>query len=141
MGVNFSYHPEPHFAIDTGLGLSLTGWRAGLRLRANLLTGEWTPFLGAGVSIASGFGDQAVEVESQGDKVKLLVHTSPFVQLGGGVNYTGSEGFVFMATTGYSILTRKSNTEYVSGSTDAYQDVKPIYGGGLIVSVAFGYAF
>jgi hypothetical protein len=57
------------------------------------------------------------------------------------VNYTGTEGFVFTATTGYSFLLKDHNTTYVSGSTDAYKDVKAVYDGGLIVSVAFGYAF
>lgn len=141
LGVNFGYHPEPHFAIDTGAGLSLTGWRASFRLRANFLTGEWTPFLGAGMSFASGTGGQDVELESKGEKAKLRVLSSSFVQLAGGVNYTGTEGFVFTATTGYSILTRKNNTRFVSGSRDTYDDVKPLYDGGLIVSVMFGYAF
>lgn len=141
LGVNFSYHLVPHFAIDTGAGISATGWRVGARARANFLTGEWTPFLGAGVSFASGTGGQEFEAESGGEKAKLEVLSSPFLQFAGGVNYTGSEGFVFTATTGYSLLLKKENTRYVSGSRDAYDDLQAIYEGGLIVSVAFGYAF
>jgi len=142
LGVNFGYHPHPHFAIDAGAGLSLTGWRASFRLRGNLLKGEWTPFVGAGLSIASGTGGEEIELESKGEKAKLEVLVSPFVQVAGGVNYTGTEGFVFTATSGYSILTRKGgNTRQISGSVDTYEDVKPIYGGGLIISVMFGYAF
>ncbi len=141
LGVNFSYHPVPHFALDTGAGLSITGWRASFRARANLLTGEWTPFLGAGLSYATGLGTSDVELESRGDKAKLRVLPSTFFQIAGGVNYTGREGFVFTATTGYSILLRDHNTTFSSGSFEAYEDVKPIYGGGLILSVAFGYAF
>src|SRR5262245_19275963 len=80
LGVNFGYHPEPHFAIDTGLGLSLTGWRAGVRLRANLLTGEWTPFLGAGFSVASGSGGQEVDFQDQDEKAKGKILASPFAQ-------------------------------------------------------------
>ncbi len=142
LGVNFGYHPDPHLAIDTGLGLSLTGLRAGVRLRANFLTGEWTPFLGAGFSFAGGPGDQEIDFESKGEKAKGRILASPFVQLAGGVNYTGSEGFMFTATTGYSILARKGgNTRFVSGSQEAYDDIKPVFGGGLILSVVFGYAF
>jgi len=141
LGVNFGYHPDPHFAIDTGAGLSITGLRVGARLRANLLTGEWTPFLGAGMSFAGGSGGQAIEQESKGEKAKYEVLASPFVQIAGGVNYTGTEGFMFTATTGYSILTRKQNTRFVSGSLASYEDIKPLYDGGLILSVAFGYAF
>lgn len=141
LGVNFSYHPLPHLALDTGAGLSLTGWRVGLRVRGNLLKGEWTPFVGGGLSYATGLGDQDVELESNGEKAKLRVLSSPFAQVAVGANYTGREGFVFTATTGYSILLRDQNTTYQSGSYDTYEDTKIIYDGGLILSVAFGYAF
>lgn len=141
LGVNFSYHPIPHLALDTGAGLSLTGWRASFRVRGNLLTGEWTPFLGAGLSYATGLGDQDVEAAAKGENAKLRILPSPFLQLGAGVNYTGNEGFVFTATTGYSVLLREENTTYTSGSRQAYDDAKAIYDGGLILSVAFGYAF
>jgi hypothetical protein len=141
LGVNFSYHFVPYLALDTGLGLSLTGWRVGTRIRANLLTGEWTPFFAAGFSYASGTSGQDIEISSKGEKTKLRVYKSPFLQLGAGVNYTGTEGFVFTATTGYSFLLRDHNTFHVDGSPTAYNDVKALYDGGVIVSVAFGYAF
>lgn len=141
LGVNFGYHFNPHLAIDTGAGISITGWRVSARVRGNLLKGEWTPFIGAGFSYATGLSDTDVELESRGDKVKLRVQPSPFLQIGAGVNYTGREGFMFNATTGYSVLLKDGNTAYSSGSLDAYNDVKSVYGGGLILSVAFGYAF
>jgi hypothetical protein len=141
LGVNFSYHFVPYLALDTGLGLSLTGLRVGGRLRANFLPGEWTPFLAAGMSYAAGTGGQDIKGESHGEETRYKVLGSPFAQFGGGVNYTGSEGFVFMATTGYSILLKDENAEYVSGSVDAYEDIQAIFEGGLILSVAFGYAF
>lgn len=141
LGVNFSYHPLPHLALDAGLGLSIAGWRAGARLRGNFLTGEWTPFAGVGITYSAGTGGQDIELESKGDKAKLEILESPYLQLAAGVNYTGDEGFVFTATTGYAHLLRKENTRFVSGSLEAYNDVEGIYEGGLIVSVAFGYAF
>jgi hypothetical protein len=141
LGVNFSYHIIPQFALDAGAGLSLTGPRVGIRARANLLKGEWTPFLGAGISYASGTSGQNSTTQSRGEDVTFRVYKSPFLQLAAGVNYTGTEGFAFTATTGYSILLRDHNTLYVGGSRDAYNDIKPIFDGGLIVSVAFGYAF
>jgi hypothetical protein len=141
LGVNFSYHFIPQLALDTGAGLSATGLRVGARARVNFLTGEWTPFVGAGFSYAAGTGDQTVESESRGEKAEYRVLGSPFAQIAAGVNYTGTEGFVFTATTGYSILLKKENAEYVSGSVAAYNDIQAIFEGGLIVSVAFGYAF
>jgi hypothetical protein len=140
LGVNFSYHPIPYFAMDTGLGLAVSGLRLGIRARANLLTGEWTPFLGAGITYSGGTGGKSFEIQSKGEKAQLELLDSGFVQLAGGVNYTGSEGFVFMATTGYAILLR-NNTRFVSGNRAAYDDLKSLYKGGLILSVAFGYAF
>ena len=141
LGVNFSYHFIPYLALDTGLGLSLTGGRVGARLRANLLTGEWTPFFAAGFSYAGGTAGQDTDITSKGEKATYRVYKSPFLQVGAGVNYTGTEGFVFMATAGYSLLLRDHNTFFVEGSRSAYEDVKPLYDGGIIVSVAFGYAF
>jgi len=141
LGVNFSYHPIPYFAIDTGAGLSLTGWRAGARARANFLKGDWTPFVGAGFSYASGSNGQPVPVQGKNEKANLHIFKSPFLQLAAGVNYTGAEGFAFTATTGYSLLLRDHNTSFVDGSLAAYDDQKLVYRGGVIVSFAFGYAF
>ena len=100
LGLNFSYHPIPYLAIDTGLGLSVAGWRVGARVRGNLLTGEWTPVLGAGVTYSAGSGGNEVPVQSTDEEAKIEVFGSPYLQLVGGVNYTGDEGFVFTATTG-----------------------------------------
>jgi hypothetical protein len=141
LGVNFSYHPIPYFAIDTGAGISLTGARVGVRARANFLTGEWTPFVGAGVSYASGSGDKSVQVQSKNQKADIKIYKSPFLQLAAGVSYTGTEGFAFIATTGYSILLRDHNTRFVGGSPVAFDDQKDALSSGVIISVAFGYAF
>jgi hypothetical protein len=140
LGVNFSYHPIPYLALDTGAGLSLAGLRFGVRARANFLTGEWTPTAGVGITHALGTGGNEVELESKSEKVKLEILPSSYLQFVGGVNYTGTEGFVFSGLLGYAVLLKK-NTRYRSGSMDAYEDVKPIYGGGVVVSLAFGYAF
>lgn len=137
-GVNFSYHPISYLALDTGLGLALTGLRFGVRARVNFLKGEWSPILAIGATHSEGIPE--VEAESQSEKVKLEVLSSSYLQFAGGVNYTGREGFVFMGMLGYAYLT-KPNTRYISGSTDAYEDLRPIYGGGTVISFSFGYAF
>jgi hypothetical protein len=139
-GANFSYHPIPYVALDTGLGIALTGIRLGARGRVNFLTGDWTPFVAVGGTYSPP-SEEAIEVQVQGETVKLDVLQSGYVHLGAGVNYTGSEGFVFMATTG-AALRVASNTRYVSGDYELYKsDVRPLYRGGMIVSLAFGYAF
>jgi len=49
-------------------------------------------------------------------------------------------GVFISATTGYALLLQK-NTRFVSGDLAAYNDQKGLFKGGLILSVAFGYAF
>jgi hypothetical protein len=140
LGVNFSYHPLPYFAMDTGLGIALTGLRLGVRARVNFLTGEWTPFLATGMTYSDGSKGKSTELRANGESASIELLPSEYLQLAGGVNYTGSEGFVFMATTGYA-LRFQSNTRFVGGDRPTYDSLKPLYRGGLIVSVAFGYAF
>ena len=140
LGLGFSYHPIPYLAIDAGAGLGAAGWKGGLRVRANLLTSAWTPVVGAGVLSEVGSGGEAVNVTTQGDSARVEILESPYVQLVAGVNYTGDQGLMFMATTGYAILLQ-DNTRFVSGSADVYEDVRTLVGSGLVASVAMGYAF
>jgi hypothetical protein len=140
LGANFSYHPLPQLALDAGAGLGLAGWKGGLRVRANLLTSAWSPVIGAGFLYQSGSAGEAVELQSEGDSAKLEVLGSSYAQLVAGVNYTGDEGFVFMATIGYAFLFGE-NTRFVSGSRAVYDDVRPLLGSGLVLSTSLGYAF
>lgn len=140
LGVGFSYHPIPYLAIDAGAGLGTAGWKGGLRLRANFMTSAWTPLVGAGFLYEVGSGGEAVDITTQGDSAKVEILESPYLQLVAGVNYTGDQGFMFMATTGYAILLQ-DNTRFVSGSSDVYDDVRALVGSGLVASVALGYAF
>jgi hypothetical protein len=139
LGVNFSYHPIPYLALDSGLGLALTGLRLGVRARANILTGEWTPTFGAGFTQSSGIEDN-VPLVVQGEEVTIKVLGSSYVQLVGGVNYTGREGFVFTGLLGYAFLL-EPNTRYIEGAMDRYEEARQLYAGGVVISLAFGYAF
>jgi hypothetical protein len=140
-GVNFSYHPIPYLAFDAGLGLAFSGPRLGLRARANFLTSEWTPLLGVGMTYSPGSGGEEAEAESStGEKFTVEILPSGYVQLVGGVNYTGDEGFVFMATGGYAFLL-DSNTSFGEGSREGYEEFRNILRGGVVISLAFGYAF
>jgi hypothetical protein len=142
LGVNFSYHPIPYLAFDGGLGVSvLTGPRIGVRGRFNFLTNDFTPFAAIGGTYSPGSGGQELEAQLRGETFKYEVLPSGYVHLAAGVNYTGKEGFVFMATTG-AALRLASNTKFRSGNRKLYEDEwRPLYRGGTIVSVAFGYAF
>jgi hypothetical protein len=138
--LNFSYHLIPQLALDTGFGVGFTGWKLGLRFRANFLEGEWSPLLGAGVLYGVGSNGAEIEVETATDVVKVKYLGAPHLQLVGGVNYTAQGGFTFMAMTGYAILLRK-NVEYVSGSDKLYQDAKSLVGSGIVLSISLGHSF
>jgi hypothetical protein len=140
LGLNFSYHPLPQLALDTGLGLGLSGWKLGLRVRANFLEGEWSPLLGAGVLYSVGSGGNEIEIKTDTDLVKVKYLGAPHLQLVGGVNYTSQSGFTFMAMTGYAILLKK-NVEYASGSEQLYRDTKSLLGSGIVLSIYLGHSF
>jgi hypothetical protein len=140
LGLNFSYHPIPQLAVDTGLGIGFTGWKVGLRVRANFLEGEWSPLIGAGILYGVGSSGREVEIKTEDDSVKVEYRGSPYAQIVGGVNYTAQGGFTFMAMTGYAILLRK-NVVYVSGSEQLYQDTKSLVGSGIVLSISLGHSF
>ena len=141
LGANFSYHPIPYLAFDAGLGLAFSGLRLGLRTRVNFLTSEWTPLLGVGMTYSPGSGGEEAEAESStGEKFTVEILPSGYLQVVGGVNYTGDEGFVFMATGGYAFLI-DSNTSFGEGSREGYEEFRSILRGGVVISLAFGYAF
>ncbi len=84
LGANFTFHPSPYLAFDTGLGLGLAGLKAGLRARANFLTSAWTPVLGLGILYESG-ASGAQAVQSRGDSAVIKITASPYEQIVGGV--------------------------------------------------------
>lgn len=139
LGADFSFHPSPYFALDTGLGLGLAGLKTGLRVRANLLPSAWTPLVGLGI-LYEGGASGARAYRTRGDSAMVKITGSPYAQLVGGLSFTGADGFSFMATCGYAVLL-KDNARYVSGSRTTYDDVRRLVAGGPVVAAAFGYAF
>jgi len=142
LGLNASFHPIPYLAADVGAGLSAVGWKLGLRLRANVLTGNWTPVFGVGLLYGLGSGGEPVEVAGQNGEGAAIAEIlgSPYVQAVTGANYTSDGGFVFHATAGYAFLL-KNNVRYISGSPVTFESIKSATGSGIVLSVAFGYAF
>ena len=140
LGVQATYHPIPYLAFDGGAGLSQVGLKGGLRVRANLLTSEWTPVLGVGFIYGSGTMGEKTEAQVEDESVTFQIWRSKYLQAVVGVNYTSVNGFVFMATGGYAFLLHE-NVHYLSGSEDALDTIKPILHGGVSVAFTFGYAF
>ena len=130
----------PQLALDFGAGLSQVGFKGGLRARANLLTSEWGPIVGVGFLYGLGSGGQEVETKVGEDTVTPKIRRSEYIQAVAGANYTSVDGFVFMVTGGYAFLLRE-NVQYVSGSREALNTIKPFMHGGINFALTFGYAF
>lgn len=143
LGVNASFHLLPRLALDGGVGLSSFGWKAGLRARVNFLTSEWTPFAAAGLLYGVGTGNTEINLSIPGEQLTYTLGPSPFLQLVGGVDFTGENGFTFLFTAGYAILLNPNNVHQTGNtpSAAATQALAISYGSGISVGVTLGYSF
>jgi hypothetical protein len=140
LGVNGSYNVIPQLSLDVGAGLSVVGYKAGVRIRGNLLESEWTPIVGVGYLFGSGTMGETAETEIEKEKVKFRLYHSHYLQGVVGMNYTGEEGFTFMGTLGYAWLLRE-NFKLVSGPEDKASNIRPTVHGGVVLATSFGWAF
>ena len=151
-GVMLTYNAHPHLAFDLAGGLSLTGWKAGLRGRYNLLTGPFTPFVGAGLSMSAGLDDAQISRDRRRtrdddfddfdpkDSGHYDVKRSEFAQAVLGFEFIHRHGFTMQVAGGYSWLLNRNNFTYVSGRRDDHL-ASIAFGSGPVISTAFGYAF
>ncbi|MFY0524796.1 hypothetical protein ACN28I_17090 [Archangium gephyra] len=142
VGMQVSYHFMPQLSLDVAGGLSALGWKAGARARYNFVTSNFTPFLGAGLMIGSGAGDEPLSVDDGTRTVLARVGLAPFAQVVGGLEYVADGGFSIMATAGYAFALTQ-NPEVVSGTpTEAHRQVfELLYGNGISLGLALGYTF
>lgn len=147
-GPTLAYHLDPHFSVDLGAGLSLLGWKFGVRARYNFLTGPVTPFIGAGIIGASGFGDSPLSINENDpdptrEKVNIKVLPSTWLQTVGGVDWIAPSGFNLIGTLGYAFLATKDPVQLVTGTPNAEErkafDV--LFRSNVVLSVALGYSF
>ena len=151
-GVMLTYNAHPHLAFDLAGGLAATGWKAGLRGRYNLLTGPFTPFVGAGLSMSSGLDDAQIgrsHKRSRDDNFDNFdpkdmghydVKRSEFAQAVLGFEFIHKHGFTMQVAGGYSWLLNRNNFTFVEGRRDDHL-ASAVFGSGPVISTAFGYAF
>lgn len=144
-GPVLSYHVAPHFTTELGGGLSLTGWKAGLRGRYNLLTGSVTPFLGAGIMGTSGFGIIKGDFDDQDastEEVTIRVRPSAFLQAVAGIDWTARGGFTLIASLGWAYVLNE-NLQIVAGNPtrDERRGFDIAFRSGPVITVATGYSF
>jgi hypothetical protein len=147
-GPNLVYHIDPHLSVDLGAGLSLLGWKTGIRTRFNFLTGPVTPFVGVGVMGAGGLGDSPIPVNDHDndptrETVNIKIRPSGWLQTVGGVDWIAPSGFDLVGTAGYAWLLSHDPVEIVTGTPNADEkrafDV--FFRSNIVITVALGYSF
>jgi len=148
-GAVLTYNLNPHVALDLGGGLSILGWKAGVRGRYNFLAKPVTPFLGLGFNATSGLGELTIDPsqDPNGDPnrlpITLNVRPSYLVQGVVGFDFIHKHGFTIVGCLGYARLLNHNNVEVVAGSlkNDERRAINFFFKSGAVVSLATGYAF
>lgn len=149
-GILYSYRPMAKLAVEGGIGLSSMGVKTGCRLRYIFLTGEMTPFVGAGFMRASGFND--AEKEFKTSTVKFNIRPTHFIRLSFGLDFISGERFSFTPSAGWSIPLNEGvrDIEYViTDGTFTIEDARSafdqhkryLYEGGISLALTFGFSF
>jgi hypothetical protein len=132
-----------------GGGVSILGWKAGIRGRVNLLTGNFTPFVGLGFMTTSGWGEftSNPKDDPNGDPnrppVTVDLKPSHFAQFTLGFDLIHKHGFSMLGSIGYARLLNNDNYEVLAGSltSDERQGFNVAFKSGPVISLASGYAF
>ena len=149
-GPNLVFNVHPHVAFDLGMGISLMGWKVGLRGRYNLLTGPVTPFVGVGAMGAGGLGDSPIPITDHADSadptrptVNIKVLPSAWAQTVAGVDWTSKRGFMLLGCVGYAFLLSHDPVQVTSGTPtkDEQLGFDIAFRSSLVISIALGYAF
>ena len=149
-GILYSYHPTVHFAFEGGIGLSSMGVKIGGRVRYNFLTGEMTPFVGAGFMRASGFRNAEKEFESA--IVKFNIRPTHFARLSFGLDFISGERFTFTPSAGWVFPLNegvRDVTYVITDGTFTREDAESafdqhkryLYEGGISLALTFGFSF
>jgi hypothetical protein len=149
-GPVLTYHAHPHVSFDLGGGVSLFGWKAGVRGRYNFMKSPFTPFVGLGFNATTGLGEVTMDPaddpnaeDPERDPVTLDLKPSYLVQGTLGFDFIHRRGFTMIGCIGYAWLLNEDNVEVLAGKlkADEEQAVDFFFTGGAVISLAFGYAF
>lgn len=142
IGLIVTFHADPRFSLETGLGVSAEGAKLGLRGRYNFSRDPGTPFLGLGFLYATGNDLVPGQNGQNGAPYRLRIDRSPYLQAVIGYDYVWPGGFDIVIAGGYARLLA-NNLEVVSGTPDeaALSAQRVATGSGLVLSVALGQSF
>ena len=146
-GPNLTYHLDPHFSFDLGAGLSLLGWKVGLRGRYNLLTGRVTPVVGVGMMAAEGWGDSPIPINDQKDSTRETVNVkilpSAWLQTVAGVDWIAPSGLNLIGAAGYAWVVSHDPVQVVTGTPtpDEQLVIDVAFHSNIVITLALGYSF
>jgi len=147
-GPNLTFRAHPNVSIDLGLGLSLVGWKVGLRGRYLIFKGPVTPFIGVGVMTAGGFGSEPIEISDKNEnpnRIPLNVKIKPSVWLQSvaGVDWVAYKGFTLIGTAGWASVLSGDQVEIVTGTPtpDEEKAMNAVFRSSMVATSALGYSF
>lgn len=143
LGATLQYYISPHFGLDAGLGLALSGYKFSGRVRYLFLEKNFSPLVGVGYIFSTGFPGQFTEFEDEDGKyITVEILPSSFIQIVGGIEFVVDGGFFMMANLGYAIQVN-DNVNYISGSPSETFDraMQIVYRSGIVFEISIGYIF
>jgi len=146
-GVGVIYHNylAKQMGLEVGIGLATTGVKIGGRFSYLFSEKNFSPFVSGGFMYGLGFGDIEIEYKNEqtGNNFSYTISSSPFAQIGGGIEYMSSKGFLFSGILGYAILLKNSNYDITKGTAtnDELTAMNMAIGSGIVIEFTVGYAF
>lgn len=144
MGVTLQYYISPHFGLDAGAGLALSGYKFSGRLRYLFLKKNFTPLVGVGYIYSTGFPGQILELEETdtGNTIIVEILPSSFIQIVGGMEVVANKGFFVMFNIGYAIQVN-DNINLLAGTPSGSTEraLKILYGSGIVMEFSVGFIF
>ncbi len=134
-GIEVSYLQSEKLDINGGVGLNLSGFKAGAGVRY-FTRGEkgFSPFIG-GSLVRSGGVSELAFTNANGQESKYKMHPSTLAHFRGGVRFK-YKSIAWLGTTGYGLNLAGKDHELLSGpvSQDAYTMLNFMKAGGLELS-------
>jgi hypothetical protein len=147
-GPNLVFRAHPNLSIDLGAGLSLLGWKVGVRGRYLLLKGPVTPFIGVGFMSAGGIGSEQIELSDKNDDpnrtpLNVKIRPSIWLQSVAGVDWVAANGFTLIGTAGWASVLGHDPVEVVTGTPTADEEeaLNVVFRSSVVITIALGYSF
>lgn len=144
IGATLQYYITPHFGLDAGAGIAMSGYKFSGRLRYIILEKNFSPIIGVGYIYSTGLKDQALEIKDSISGTSCIVEILPssFIHIIVGAELLINKGFFVMVGIGYAYQVN-SNVSLISGSINKAIDrfLQRRYGSGPVMEFSIGYVF